>query len=45
MKRLTWEKERCIEELDCASNNTKLNYIDLARKYALEDEKGAQIFL
>ena len=37
-KRFTWEKERCIEELDYASNDTKQNYIDLARKYALKDE-------
>ena len=45
MKRFTWEKERCIEELDCASNDTKLNYSDLARKYELKDEKGAHLFL
>ena len=44
-KRFTWEKERCIEELDCASNDTKLNYSDLARKYELKDEKGAHLFL
>ena len=44
-KRFTLGKERCIKELDCKSKGTKLNYSDIARKYALKDEKGAQIFL
>ena len=44
-KRFTWEKERCIEELDYASNDCKLNYSDFARKYALEDKKRAHFFL
>ena len=44
-KRFIWEKKRCIEELDCASSDTKLNYSDLARKYELKGEKGAHLFL
>ena len=50
-KRSCWKYEninlgkRCVEELDCASNGTKLNYIVLARKYELKDGKGAHLFL
>ena len=38
-------KRKMYKELDCASNDTKLNYSDLVRKYELKDEKGAHFFL